>query len=166
MAPGLSESPAAGNLLRFVRNAPLAGRAPLDAPAFTLTSSAQERLEGQDPPFSAQLEEGPSWLVALSAPNHSSYDVAAQALGGALSIGIGSGTAALVLFRVAEKTGAPRARGPTGPASMAAHEGAARALVLVGLAIAAFEGTETDTGIILAPTTSDAVYGGLVHPRG
>jgi hypothetical protein len=49
---------------------------------------------------------------------------------------------------------------------MAVHEGVARALVLVGLAIAAFEETETDTGIIIAPPTSDAVCGGLVHPRG
>ncbi|MBU6405947.1 MAG: hypothetical protein KGS44_02250 [Alphaproteobacteria bacterium] len=166
MAPGLSESPASGSLLHFVRNAPLAAREPLDAAALTLTRSAHEGLEGPDPQFSVQLEAGPSWLVALSAPNHSPYDVAAQALGGALSIGIGSGTAALVLFRVAEKTGAPQAYGPTGPASMAVHEGVARALVLVGLAIAAFEETETDTGIIIAPPTSDAVCGGLVHPRG
>jgi hypothetical protein len=161
-APDLAAA-ATASLLSLTGSAPLAASDPADGPALTMTRTVHEGAEGQDPHVIVRLEAAVDRYVELHEANHTPYDVAAQTPGGALATAVGSGAATPVLYQVADAAGAPLVCGATAPASMALYEDDAGGLVLVGLTLAAFEGTESESGITIAPLPETAVCGRAVY---
>lgn len=160
-APELASGPT--SLLARTGMTSLAATDPADGPALTLTRTVQEGADGQDPHVIVRLEAAPDRYVELHEANHTPFDVTAQTAGGALATAIGSGTATPLFYRIEDAAGAPLVCGTTAPAAMALYEDDAGALVLVGLTVATFEGTESDTGITIAPLPAEAVCGRAVY---
>lgn len=161
------ESSAASEGLLFMEGtAALVAQEPAEAPALTLTRTVHEGAEGQDAHVMVRLEAGPERFVELHEANHTPFDVTAQAAGGVLAAAIGAGAATPVFYQIADTAGAPLICGTTAPASMALYEDGAGDLVVVGLTIASFAGTESESGITIAPMPADAVCGRAVYRRG